>query len=322
MTKKEANISKEINRSLPNITLIPLTDRVDSGSLRQAIGNHKHIMCFDFHVTSSASEEILLPDSTLVGYKDPETNVSWIDHHAPDRRMWRTVSTTPLVCRYVENYGTVGSEVHPVLNHTDADSVLAVWTAMGLLDHRDPRFSQAALAADHTGEPNDIADLLNGIEDTRDVEFSWFCLIHHLSNTPLPARAKQGLDRRRRDREEALEAVARGEFQQMYPGVYVHERQGSGTHPMRTEFVAYALPHAQVIVTSAPRIGIDGYDYKIRIGPQWPAGHSLHELQLPQFSGRWNAGGTMRASVPANLRPEQYADEIHRRLGNIHTLTP
>lgn len=236
--------------------------------------------------------------------------------------MWRTVSTTPLVCEYVENYGTFGSDVHPVLNHTDTDSVLAVWTAMGLLDHKDPRFSQAALAADHTGAPNDIADLLNGIEDTRDVEFSWFCLRYHLSNTPLPARAKQGLDGRRRDREEALQAAARGEFRELYPGVYVHERQGRDIQPMRTEFVAYALPHAQVIVTSAPRIGIDGYDYKIRIGPQWPAGHSLHELQLPQFSGRWNAGGTMRASVPANLRPEQYAGEIFGKLVNIHTPTP
>lgn len=75
MTKKEANTRTESAPTSQNITLIPLIDIVESRSLR-ALLPREPIVCFDFHVASPAPQEIVLPDSTLVGYTDPETNIS------------------------------------------------------------------------------------------------------------------------------------------------------------------------------------------------------------------------------------------------------
>ena len=71
---------------------------------------------------------------------------------------WRAASAnTPTESRKAAEQAVV------VINHTDCDSILSSGIVSGLLDAL-PAYGRAALAADHTGEENAIADTLQALE--------------------------------------------------------------------------------------------------------------------------------------------------------------
>jgi hypothetical protein len=103
-----------------------------------------------------------------------------------------------LAIQHVTNVGVPTCAV--VINHTDCDSVLSSGTASG---HLEPlkEYGVAAIAADHTGEENDIADLLQALDERRDLCLAFTSLDRIMEGSPFGGR--RTLDYRRRRREQA-----------------------------------------------------------------------------------------------------------------------
>ena len=94
-----------------------------------------------------------------------------IDHHQDDPRMHRFVSSANLAAEWVRaGHGPRPGDL-VVITHTDCDSVLSSAIVSGRLEPK-PEYEAAAIAADHTGAKNGIADLLQSLDSYRDHELS------------------------------------------------------------------------------------------------------------------------------------------------------
>ena len=263
-----------------------------------------------------------------------------VDHHAPAPRMWRQVSSTNLALELIEaGAEAIGKDPVVVVNHVDCDSVLSSGILAGRLDP-DPRFGKAAIAADHTGEENLIADLLQGIDaeitksrngDTRRTLGDYAYSIQNLKSllaagdSRLDHMAREALEARLRKRGKAEALVSRGAF---------HEagalRFAVVDEPIEGELFYRLIPDAAVIML-ANRLSADPprWQVKLRLGQAAPPGFALSDLGIEEFDpcygGRWNAGSNRRLDPETGLRgtpldPEEYAarllERLERRLTN------
>ena len=243
---------------------------------------------------------------TLIGFRRrfPEGSITNFDHHSRRTEFYRQVSSIHCALAYVREHGPVTDPI--VIHHTDCDSVLSSLVLSGALPP-DDRFGRAVLAADHTGEANDIADLLQAIQDRRDPQYSYEQLGRLIDGHPLDGAASRALDQRRTSRED----LKRVPFQQFgETGVYYAQLTGR----VDGEFAPALLPAAMVIVLASPMPDGSGkWEIKVRAGNQFPPGWSLQELKLDSFGGRWNAGSSKRHGGSA-LGPEAYAQHVAERL--------
>ena len=88
-----------------------------------------------------------------------------IDHHAEDPRFFRNISSGNLAMEYLAVNG-VDPSTAVAINHTDCDSVISAALLCGRIDPAERYGDAVVVAADHTGEPNEIADLLRGARYT------------------------------------------------------------------------------------------------------------------------------------------------------------
>lgn len=227
--------------------------------------------------------------------------------------MSRRISSANLAIERVQRVGVPDGIV--VINHTDCDSVLTASIMSGRLEPLH-QFGAAAIAADHTGEEDAIADLLQGLASLRDYEASLINLHRALSNRPMIAQAQDGVDSRRRKRELASNAVRRGRF--VVEGALAF---GVLEQSIDSVFFPPLLPSAAVILMLSPLPGIpDRWHARIRLGPAAPADFTLHNLSWasvdPGYAGRWNAGSNGRAGG-TNMPPAEYANRLRRALTNV-----
>ena len=125
-----------------------------------------------------------------------------IDHHQDDPRMHRFVSSANLAVEWVRaGHGPRPGDL-VVITHTDCDSVLSSAIVSGRLEPK-PEYEAAAIAADHTGAKNGIADLLQSLDSSRDHELSLRNLSLLERGLPLEPAAQQALANRIRKRENA-----------------------------------------------------------------------------------------------------------------------
>jgi hypothetical protein len=235
-----------------------------------------------------------------------------IDHHAEDPRFYRPVSSGNLATDYVNQCGCLDSKTTVLINHTDCDSVISASILRGLLPP-DWLFGNAVIAADHTGQPNPIADLLQALDPLRNFDFSFSNLRLLLDGQPLDSAAVERLDKRLADRGRALELVARGRFRTIGK---VAVASLNAEEKLPGEFLSQALPDAWVIVVGSPMK--DGqWENKVRLGPAAPVGTTLFGIGIgkleTQFGGRWNAGSTSRHGG-SQRDPETLANAIAKRL--------
>jgi len=220
-------------------------------------------------------------------YRLPDGRIVYsYDHHGPDIRMQRQISSTSLAQELMRR--TQNPFRHVFGTHVDADSVLA-WFVL-LTGNLDMRLGEAAIAADHTGATNRIADVLQSLTELRNVEFSFDCLKALLYNEPLPDKAQKLLEVRLHDRERAFQYVRDGVIEHVGNGVYV----GRFEEMLPGELLPALIPDAKIIVlvSSLQEAGVK--EIKVRSGREFPEGMSLNQLRLPGYGGRWNAGGTKR----------------------------
>ena len=296
------NVVQELTRR--PIDLYPEKSGITIWELRARFPERPLIAC-DFHV-----QEIHLGEEVTGGYaRDGITN---IDHHAPTERMARQISSAHLAMAHVREHGPASAESVVVINHTDCDSVLSSALVRGLLPP-DPRFGDAALAADHTGAENEIADLLQTISDLRDLTFSLRNLQCLLEGRPLDAQATCLLQRRQSDRAWLREMVRTGAFQRVGGVAYavLTEKVDGGLLPS-------LLPDAAPLMIAAPsRRDPSRWETRVRLGLGTPEGLNLLKLGIEEFDpvlgGRWNAGANARGGW-VTIPPEQYAALLNGRL--------
>ena len=293
------------------IHLLPRTHRVTPDTLRELPHGGQIVAC-DFYV-----EGIERGDEVPGGYR--QGRIFNIDHHAPTPRMRRRVSSTNLaLARFEADVPPVEEDPLVVINHIDCDSILSSGIMAGRLE-ADPRFGEAAIAADHTGAEDDIADLLQGLDaelsrrGVRDYEISFANLERLLAHRQLDDLAMEALDARRRKRDIAEALVARGEFQVAGPLHFAIVED-----PIDGEFFPALLPDATLIMVANPLAADSSrWQVKLRLGSAAPPGLSLADLAFhefdPVYGGRWNAGSNRRGGG-TNLDPEAYAERLARRL--------
>lgn len=238
-----------------------------------------------------------------------------IDHHAPIDSMTKPISSTPLAMQRVREHGPARGEDYVIINHTDCDSVLSAAIMLGILPPKE-EFAQAAIAADHTGQANDIADLLQPATKFKDFALSLQSLVNFMTSQPLNEAVEKAMRQRLSDREKAKNLIQNNQYTMMPGGVawlLLPERMDGALFPS-------LLPQAKVIVQINPIQNTHQHRMAIRLGQSAPQGASLHQLNIteldPAYGGRWNAGNNSRAGGSA-LPPEEYVQRLDQRVSQV-----
>ena len=294
------------------IDLLPVFRAGNLDDLLARYPNGQIFAC-DFYITGAE-----LGTEVPGGYRLGDRVLN-IDHHAPIARMARVVSSTNLALDWRAANSNTSAESRQaaeqaivVINHTDCDSILSSGIASCRLDAL-PAYGRAALAADHTGEENDIADVLQALEPCRDVELSFATLRAVETGAALPELAREALARWRHKRDCAAHYVGQGTVASdglMAFGILDRETDGIFFPPL--------LPDATLILLAVPKPNEPGtWIMKLRLGPRAPQGFTIHDLHMTDFDraygGRWNAGSNARAGG-TTIPPATYAEEVRRRL--------
>lgn len=231
-----------------------------------------------------------------------------VDHHVPVSEMMKFISSGNLAANFVRKFGvpTLASTAVKI-HHTDCDSVISAAIMRGILSP-EARFEEAVIAADHTGQENAIADLLQGLQEERDIVFSLESLDCLLSGKPLPDKAKYLFENRKNERIALKKMVAGGAFKQI-EGVAYADMDSN----VDAGLLSALLPTAKAIVIGSPRT--DKYrNIKVRLTPASFPGTHLGRLGLSGgFGGRWNAGSNKRAGG-TTMTTEEYAREVVEKL--------
>lgn len=254
------------------------------------------------------------------GYKID--NIINIDHHFPTPEFSRFISSTNLAIEYVKENGPINTELR-LINHKDCDSVLSVAIATGVLPPLD-KYGQAAIAADHTGEPNEIADILQSIEKMKDddldkdIEFSLKNLQLYLDGKELDPRAQEKLEKRYADRVRALELSERMNHSEDGKIAY-----GETEEKIDVALMTSLLPSSELILVMSPLTynktnqQVEGhFECKVRLGLAAPEGINVSKFMKEkvdaQFDGRWNAGANGRGNEGSILDLETYAKKLNQ----------
>lgn len=240
--------------------------------------------------------EFFHPES--YGYSSP--NIKVVDHHAPDPRWERNISSGALALEYIKLNPPAKKAV---INHADCDSILSAGIVTGLLPPL-PEFGIVAIAADHTGEPNPIADLLQELQHERDFHLSLHCLNCLLENKPLPAIAKKSQRTRQIQRKRAIELIQTAKIINDIACIVTDTTIDS-------VLLVNLLPQVKAFVIGLPlHENPTKTEVKIRLGLAAPAGTSLQKLNIPSFlpgfGCRWNAGSNRRGGG-STLTPSEAA---------------
>lgn|GEM_PF-1016842 len=292
------------------IVMYPKKNVITQEELLKACGNeYDTIFACDFPV-----RDIWKADEMPGGYRNGK--IINIDHHSPTERMEKKVTSTELAMDYVRQYGTVSEKSILLINHADCDSVLAGAVLRGIIPC-DRRFINAAVAADHTGGENDIADLLQSFDfrNNRDTEFCLRNLKLFLNGEEVEKEAEDMLRERKADREEVKQLVkdTKGIEKEKVPLLITKKR-------IDTAFLPPLLPEAHVIVTAYPLPeNPSKWGIKLRLGSKAQESFSLSSLPLPEeFGGRWDAYSNTRGGG-SSTEPEALRSMLEESLNKLES---
>jgi len=234
-----------------------------------------------------------------------------IDHHAPNQKMYGFTTSTQLACDYIRAFGPVPPHWLIVANHLDADAFLALMILMGRIKP-EGRYIQAAVAADHTGEPDQIGDLLNAIADLRDVDLGQRSLAALAADRPFEGAVEKKLQHRYGERMRVAELIEDGTFR--FQDGIAYATLDAPVDDMA--MLVPLLPKSKLIVIFSS-LGPETYLVKMRLGLAAPMNMNLHTLKIqtfdPIFGGHAGAGTNKRGGG-TNIPPEQYLDLLERKV--------
>lgn len=294
--------------------MLPLRAAVSRAEIEGVCPGSGPVYACDFYITG-AELETSVPGGYAMG------RIINIDHHAPVRRMCRPVTSTMLAMDYLLALGSSPREARApvILNHTDCDSILSGALMLGHLEP-DDSLASASIAADHTGEENRVADLLQALDEAREGDRtpeqyreSLDSLLLVLQGHRLPAASQRALDGRLARREAAAKLVSRGSVHLDGPLAWAVVED-----EIDAAFFPPLLPRAALIMIAQRRDdAADRWNVKLRLGRAAPPGFTLHSLGIrhwnPAFGGRWNAGSNKRGGG-TSIAPRDYANRLLARL--------
>jgi hypothetical protein len=311
-------------------SILPLRNRVTLEEVEAECPGTRPIVACDFYIDGAersaaggeGNDAPREPGALRMG------RITNIDHHAPLPEMERPLTSTKLAFEHIAagRDPSVNSAPWVVINHTDCDSVLSSALMMGLLEP-DEELVAASIAADHTGEPNRIADPLQGLDEGREgdrTEGQYLESLRNLrllrSGKPLELCAQRALDLRLERRAAAARLVKDGRFTHIDGVAWAildEEIDGS--------FFPALLPDAAVIMLAVRHPNHpDRWVMKLRLGASAQPGLTLHKLRIrdwdPAYGGRWNAGSNKRPPDVGvggtTIAPADYAALIARRVAS------
>lgn len=248
-----------------------------------------------------------------------------VDHHAPIPFMEAPITSTVLAYAHLtESDGADTADRGPcvAINHTDCDSVLSSAMLMGYLP-ADPALVRASICADHTGEADPVAELLQALDEGRQGDRNAAQYHESLRNlhamrsgSSLEPMAMTAIARRRERQAKARQMVDAGGFSRsgaVALGISSREIDGA--------FFPALLPEATVIMVASPHPEVPArWTVKLRLGRAAPRGLTLHRLRVTDwdsnFGGRWNAGSNKRGGG-TTLSPDRYAAALAKRIDAV-----
>ncbi len=237
-------------------------------------------------------------------------NIIVVDHHAPQERFEKIVSSTNLAVEYVKEFGTADKDILVIINHTDADSILSSLIIRGILPP-EKIFEEAAIVADHTGEENQIADLLQALKHERDIELSVRNLQLLLNGKELEPRVLELLKKRHEERQKAKKIVSSNKFRKFGSVTYIYLEKS-----INSAFWPSLIPDAQVILTFH-KGNLNNLIARTRLGITAPKGLALNKIGIsefdPDWGGRWNAGSNRR-SGGTELSVHEYVMNLNKKI--------
>ena len=289
----------------PGLTLLPIDTRADAAALDRAF-DAPTIYAADWYV-DGIERGVDVPGGYAVG------RVVNVDHHADTERMRRPISSTPLALERLRAVGRPHTGDAVVLTHTDCDSVLCAGILLHLLP-ADGRLGAAAIAADHTGAEDPLADALQAVDHRRDWGLSLELARRVLDGREIRADLAAAINQRRAERERAADVAGRAHwFGRVACIVAADEVSG--------EFFPLHLPAAAVVMLASPRPGAEKmWNVKLRLGNGVPLGSSLFALAVQSFDanlgGRWNAASNKRQGG-TTIEPVRYAEQLANRVAEV-----
>jgi hypothetical protein len=286
--------------------LVPLKPYTEAEELEQRCPGSGTIHACDFYVTG-AEHGIPEPGGFRIG------RILNVDHHAPHERMEEPITSTGLAYEHLIAGGRADATSCVVIHHTDCDSILSSAMLLGHLP-ADPELVAASVAADHTGEANRVADVLQALDEGRrghrTAEHylqSLRAVEDALAGRPLGDAVTEALERRRKRRGLAL--ALKDSFD-LLDGVAV----AVSDHSIDSAFFPAVVPEAAVIMVASPNVADPArWTIKLRLGESAPQGLTLHSLRItewdPLFGGRWNAGSNGRGGG-TDTPPPQYVEKL------------
>jgi hypothetical protein len=278
------------------LILLQQFDTVTLEEIKQEYGERPAIFACDFYI-----DDIETKGKGIEGGYVYE-NIYNIDHHAPTKRMMSNITATSLAIDYIKKNSEIPQGSVVLINHTDCDSVLSSLIICGLLsvDQEEDAvlYAKAAESADHTGAPNDIADLLQALSCKRKLLFSAKNMEDLLAGKDLDEEAAV-LFKQRSDERMRSFALIKGGLRQKGHVTFL---QLTPKKNVDIQLLYWALPDAEIIMTAgqmpddASRTGI-----KIMRGRKAPNGLCLNIIGLGDgFGGRWDAISNKRAGGTTN----------------------
>ena len=208
--------------------------------------------------------------------------------------MYSQISSANLAIKYVQNFGIASNTDMVLIHHTDNDSISSAGIMSGTLPPIK-LFGDAAIAADHTGEENLLADLLQALDSRRNVANSLINLGKLLMGERLTESVYKLLANRWQERSGTELEIKKGD-------VIIHKGELAYIklqENMNNAFLPQHLPNAWVIMTFEPGKNSGNHVIRWRLGNAAPDGFTLKNINTEKFDpglrGRWNAGANTRS---------------------------
>jgi hypothetical protein len=286
------------------ISLLPLTKELTPDAVRSRFPSGPVYVC-DAYVSGVENGNELPYGYELDGIVN-------IDHHAPTQAMMRTVSSGNLALEFLQHHGPLTGAERVVIHHLDCDSFVSSLLIRGILKP-SPIWGEIVVAADHTGAPHPVADLLQALADFRDIRLSASNLLELSLGLELDPIAQLAIASRRTQREAARQAVESGALRRTGGVTWIET--GSD---LDGELAVPLIPDAIVIMIAVPLRGTpDRWVNRVRLGFAAPQGLSLLDLGINEFDqawgGRWNAGSNNRGGGSA-LPPIVFAELLAKKV--------
>jgi len=288
--------------------LFPTASKVTQADIRKVVPEGLVYAC-DFYVDGFENGEIR-PSGIL------KEDILNIDHHADIVEMRKMISSGNLSIRHVNTHG-IDPNVPIFINHTDADSMISSLIMAGVLPPEEDLFGAAVIAADHSGAPNAIADLLQGLDEKQDYNFSAMALIDLLAGETLQPFASEALISRQTARLRAMEIANNPDHVQTLEHVALVQVNEAVSGEMYSNL--FKTQSVVILVQTLNNNPI----HRIRLTTKgMEQSLSLHGLKLseilPGWGGRWNAGSDRRAGgSDQSYSPMDLAQEIQNRLRTL-----